>query len=124
MRAYLNYILKPWFLIICVIVLLHQILEKIGHIYIPFISAYLDPLLMMPIVLHLSLWERRLFFYKNIRFIFSPFDLAIYWIVISLITEILFPLLNKYFVADMGDVLCYLVGTCVFGLFLNKPIKA
>ena len=24
----------------------------------------------------------------------------------------------------MGDVLCYLVGTCVFGLFLNKPIKA
>lgn len=115
-------IFTPWFIICCTLVILHQIIERILHIHISLLDQYLDPLLLMPIVLQLLLWEKRLLFYKNNRIILSPFQIFIYWLLICIITEIIFPLWQPYFVADFWDCICYLMGAIVFHLWFNKPI--
>lgn len=70
---YLKKICNAWFAGMLLLVLLHQSLEKLLEIRIPVIDNYLDPLLLMPILLHLMLWERRILFKKDCN-MFFPFS--------------------------------------------------
>lgn len=113
-----------WFIIALAVVGLHQFVQKICGISIPLIDSYLDALLFMPIALHLLLWEQRLLFSKGHHYTFSKPKLFLYWLVMSIIAEYLFPIWHHGFTADIIDVLCYALGTLAFNLIGNKPAKA
>lgn len=119
----LRKIARPWLLSLLLLVALHQVVERLLHIHIPVVDNYLDPLLLMPMLLHLLLWERRVLFKKGDLFVFSWPRMIMIFIIVSFITEYLFPLLRPGFTADIWDVLCYLIGTIIFGIFLNEPYQ-
>lgn len=106
--------------IIVLIFLTHQILEKVLHIHISLLDKYLDPLLAMPIFLSGILLERRYVFYKTEEYFLSPIDIIASTLFMSIIAEVLFPYWNKGFTADWWDVLCYVLGSIYFYLFMNK----
>lgn len=111
----------PWFVTLIIIAIAHQLLEKVAHVNLPFADSYLDPLLLMPILLQLLLWEKRILFKRGNQYVFSILQLFLYFVLISFIAEYLFPMWNKGFTADIWDVICYGIGTLVFGMFFNKP---
>lgn len=123
MKNWLSKILRSWFIILLMVAFMHQFTEKLLHIPIPVIDSYLDPLLFMPILLHLLLWERRLLFKKGDTFTFSNLQLVLLFIAISYITEYLFPIWKPQFTADIWDVVCYTLGTIYFHIYHNVPYQ-
>lgn len=117
MKKWLDKVFRPWFIVLLIIAFTHQLMEKLLRMHIPIIDSYLDPILLMPILLHLLLWEQRLLFKKGDHFVFSWVQLTILFLVVSFITEYLFPLWQPRFTADFFDVLCYALGTIAFGVF-------
>ncbi|MBL7706725.1 MAG: hypothetical protein JNM21_14360 [Taibaiella sp.] len=120
---YLKKISSAWFAGMLLLVLLHQFLEKWLEIRIPVIDNYLDPLLLMPILLHLMLWERRILFKKDLHYVFSLFEVIVLFIVVSFVAEYLFPRWSMGFTADGWDVVCYACGTLIFYFFFNVPYE-
>lgn len=120
---YLKKICNAWFTGMLLLVLLHQSLEKLLEIRIPVVDNYLDPLLLMPILLHLMLWERRIVFKKDLQYVFSLLEVTILFIVVSFVAEYLFPRWNAGFTADWRDVVCYACGTLIFYFFFNVPYE-
>lgn len=90
----------------------HQLLQKGFGIYLPFLHAYLDPFLAMPILLGVFDWERRW------RYGAAPlkiWEVAVVTIFFSLLFECGFPRWNPRFTADGYDVLAYALGASVYG---------
>ena len=97
----------------CVLFTVHQYLQWIAMVRLPFIDNYLDPALMMPVVLHLIRWERRLVL--NNRTLHLPaLQCTCYFLLIAFTAEVIFPLLSNKFTGDWRDVISYAVGTVVY----------
>lgn len=114
-------LLKPWFIAFLFIFLTHQILQKGLGINIQFIDSYLDPLLFLPILLHLVLWERRVLFGLDSLHVLSWQGILTITALVSVLAEYFFPLWSANFTRDYWDVLCYFIGGVFFGAFLNRP---
>lgn len=112
---------KPWFVVAALLFLTHQILQKILAVPIPFADSFLDPLLFMPLLLQLMLLERRLLFRRGPDYILSWAQILGTVVLVSLLCELLFVFWSDAFTADYLDVLCYLTGGAVFGVFFNVP---
>lgn len=123
MRKHLHAMARPWFVILTTVTLLHQVLQKALNISIPIIDNYLDPLLMMPIVLQLILTERRIFRNKGDNYILPISHLIILFVFVALITEYFFPIWRSGFTRDIWDIVLYAIGTFAFGIFWNKPLQ-
>ncbi len=105
------------------LVALHQLLQKVLDIAVPFLDNYLDALLFLPIVLQLIEWERHyLFRQKNYKL--GPTEVIIYFFVLSFVAEYLFPRWRAGFTADWWDVLCYAIGAVVFLIMPGSRISA
>jgi len=113
---------QPWFLGAVTLVAIHQIMQKVLNWNFSLIDAYLDPLLFMPILLHLILWERRFIFKKGTHYILPWIQILALFIFVSVLCEFFFPRWSARFTMDYWDVLCYAIGALVFGLFLNKSL--
>ena len=113
-------LLRPWFIIVLLVVLIHQISQKLLGYNFSLIDSFLDPLFLMPILLHLILWERRYIFGKGPLFILSWMQIVAIFIVISIVCEYLFPIWSDAFTRDPWDIVCYGIGSVVFGMFLNR----
>lgn len=105
------------FVLAVVLFLIHQFLQKILNVPIPVVDNYLDPLLMMPILLTCVDWERRVLFKKPSL---SIFEIILWTMVISVMTEYFFPRWSHRFTQDGKDVLCYLTGSACY--FLSKQM--
>lgn len=110
---------SPVFIISCLLFVLHQFLQKGLGISMPFIDEYLDNLLAMPIILTLLLVERRVLFKRGKNYRLPVLDVVIATFYISLITEVLFPLLSDRFTGDWWDLFFYATGSLVFMLTIN-----
>lgn len=121
MKEKITAIVRPWLIILLLIGLSHQILEKIFYINNRLVDNYLDPLLLMPILLHLCLWEQRILYKKGNKFIFTNIELVVYFVFISIVAEYFLPQWKSSFTSDIWDVFCYGIGTLLFAVFLNKP---
>ena len=116
-------IFRPWFIVLLTTAFVHQLIEKLLLLHLPVIDSYLDPLLLMPVLLHLLLWERRILFRKGINYTFSTFQIILIFILISFVTEYIFPKWNPKFTADIWDVVCYVLGTIYFHIYHNVPYQ-
>jgi len=91
----------------------HQCLQLILGINIAFLDNYLDPAVLMPILLIAVLWERRILL-KNKNIVLSYTEILGYFLLVVIFGEILFPLLSDRFIADYWDILAYAIGTLAY----------
>jgi hypothetical protein len=91
----------------------HQYLQKMAGVHLPVVDNYLDPLVFMPIVLHLVALERRIIL-RSPDYKLPLVHTVAYFILIVIAGEIVFPLLNTKFVADIADIFFYALGGFVY----------
>ncbi len=113
-RIQIGILLKPWFLLFVFVGLAHQFLQKVLELNLPIADAYLDPLLLLPIVLQLMLWERRVIFRAPPDYELEWWRVAALFLIVSVVAEIAFPLLSNKFTADPYDVVCYGLGAGLY----------
>lgn len=101
------------FAVCALLFLLHQYVEKILKLSLPMIDSYLDPLLFMPMLLTLITWERQLM-YKNRLYHLPWTHIFGYFLLVSVLCEILFPMWTDRMTADIWDVLLYALGTILY----------
>jgi hypothetical protein len=104
----------PLFIVSLFLFILHQVLQKIFHINFFWVDSYIDNLLAMPIILPLWQLERIWFFRKGSAYRLSALEIFLATIYISIISEIIFPLLSEDFRGDVVDVVCFYIGSAVF----------
>lgn len=123
-RSEVNHMLfRPWFIGVLLLFSMHQIMQKVLGINMLLLDSFLDPLLFMPILLHLMLWERRFLFGKGSHYILSRQRIVCIWLFVSVLCELLFPYWSDRFTMDYWDVLCYGIGALLFRIYLNKPYE-
>lgn len=104
-----------------VLFVVHQLLQKGFSIHLPFLHAYLDPFLSMPIVLGLLDWERtRRHGWRPLQ----PWEIAVTALLLILLFEWAFPIWNPAFTADWWDVPAYGAGALLYGLSKSPNLKA
>lgn len=101
------------FIVCAFLFLLHQYMQKVAKVSLPVIDSYLDPLLFMPILLPLITWERQLI-YKNPTYTLPISHIFGYFLLVSVLCEIVFPLWNDRMIADLWDVFFYALGALIY----------
>ena len=92
---------------------IHQYMQWIVQMNIDFIDDYLDPAVLMPLVLYAVLWERRIVL-NNKKMNLPYLVIFGYFVTMAVLGELLFPLLSDRFTADYWDILAYAFGTIVY----------
>ena len=93
--------------------LAHQYLQFQYKLNISLLDNYLDPTVLMPLLLYAVLWERRILLGdKNIVLPYS--HILGYFLLMVLVGEFIFPIISKKFVADYFDILAYAFGTLTY----------
>jgi len=92
---------------------LHQLLQKGCGWNIPFLHAYFDPFLSMPILLGLLNWERR---WRYGLQALQSWEIVVITLLFILLFEWIFPLWNPAFTSDLGDLPAYVSGAVLYGL--------
>ncbi|HSI75712.1 MAG TPA: hypothetical protein VK957_07450, partial [Lunatimonas sp.] len=82
---------NPHFWIPALLFWVNQYLEKVQHIFIPFIHSYLDDLLAMPVVLGITLQVFRSIYRSRESFIFTKTQILIGTAYFSFLFEVLLP---------------------------------
>jgi hypothetical protein len=107
--------------------LIHQYLQKFLGIKILIVDSYLDPLLAMPILLHLVNLERKWLFKKDVL---SQSQMWGYCCLLTIAGEVIFPKINLEFTYDLWDIVPYSVGTLLYiaaskatGPIVNQPAR-
>lgn len=93
----------------------HQYLERIAEVRIAVLDNYLDPLLVMPILLWLVTYERRLI-HKRPDYKLPVLHTLGFVILVAFLAEIVFPLFTNELIADPWDVGLYIIGGLVYTL--------
>lgn len=108
---------NPVFLMCLFLAMVNQIIEKGFGIFLPVVHSYLDDLLCLPIVLTLGL--------AMYRSVIPNYRLGLVHMLPVLIGYSIYfegylPLVSDS-TRDWMDLVMYLLGTIVFGYFINKP---
>ncbi|HSJ69683.1 MAG TPA: hypothetical protein VK921_18520 [Anditalea sp.] len=111
---------NPLFIFSCLVFWINQYLERIQEIYIPYVHAYLDDLLAMPVVLGITLQAFRWFHPLKDKFIFTKTHIILAVVYFSLIFEVILPMKSEIYTRDWWDVLCYALGALAFYYFINN----
>jgi hypothetical protein len=99
---------------------LHYCLQMWLHIPLPWADNYLDPILMMPIVLTLYAYEKPLLQKPNIGLNLG--EIVAITMVVAFVAELVFPRINAACVGDIWDILGYCLGSFLFWVFSAKYI--
>lgn len=126
MTNYLLYAIQtyaqPWFLLACMSFWLQFFLQKAG-IHIPWIHAWWDDLICLPVVLHLITGIFRTFHPLNAKFVLDRTMVILAFAWISIAFEFLLPLYCTKYISDPIDILCYAMGAWIYYRYLNKPLS-
>jgi hypothetical protein len=120
MPIYLN----PYFLTAILLFWVNQFVEKVLNLYLPWVHAYLDDLLAMPVVLGITLQIYRWIHPKKEKFVFTNWQIFIGFAYFSFLFEILIPKWSTNFTADFRDVICYGLGAIIFTFKINIPVAS
>ena len=120
-------VFKNKFWVSCVLLLiLHQITQKMLNFNLGCLDNYLDTLLCMPILLGLLLQERQFIIAKFFKptsqknYHFSILEITLATILFAIIFEEGFPKWSIYFTKDYWDYVAYLIGALLFYFFINE----
>jgi hypothetical protein len=119
----MSVISNPFFILCCLLFWINQAIERLWGIFIPWIHAYLDDLLAMPVIFGITLQIFRWIHPLRNQFVFTKVQLLVGWIYFSLIFEVFLPSRSDIYTADPWDVLCYAIGTLLFYKLINFPIS-
>ena len=107
------------------LLIIHQITQKILNVNLRWLDNYLDALLCMPILLGLLLQERQFIIAKYFKptsqknYQFSILEITLATIFFAIIFEEGFPKWSIYFTKDYWDYVAYFVGAFLFHFFIN-----
>lgn len=110
---------NPFFFIPCVIFWINQYLEKSLGFFIPFVHAYLDDLMAMPVVLGITLQIFRWIHPMKNDIIFTKFQVVVGLLYFSFLFEFALPKWSENYSSDILDVVCYGIGALIFYSFIN-----
>jgi hypothetical protein len=96
---------------------------EVNGIFIPFVHAYMDDLICLPIVLSLVLYIFRRLIYKNISYCFPLFFILTAIIMFSLAFEVILPGKSAGYISDPFDVLAYIAGGVFFHWRFNRKLS-
>ena len=102
--------LPPAFWVCLLLFLVHQLLQKVLAVSLPFLDSYLDPFLCIPIILPLLALERHYLLGLSYFNASDPGDAAIVTVALSVIFEVGFPTWSSSFVQDKYDFVAYAAG--------------
>ena len=108
----------PIFIGCVLLFLIHQLMDKILNIPIPWMDNYLDTLLCFPILLTLVMEERKRTWQSTN--VLSLFEIVVITIGLSLLFEEGFPKWSPDFTRDAMDYLSYGLGSSLFVLTINQ----
>jgi hypothetical protein len=112
-----DFLLKNKFFTACILLFaLHYCLQIWLKIPLPWADNYLDPILMMPIVLTLYSYEKPMLQKPNLGLNLK--EIVAITLVIAFMAEYIFPKINSACVGDYWDILGYIMGSALY--FLNK----
>ncbi len=110
------------FLIPLTLFLLHQIIQKIAQVNLPFLDNYLDPFCLGALVIPLFKLERK-YLYKSREISRLEMVLTISYVI--LISELILPYFFPNFVSDIWDALAITTGFVWFLIFgQNRNLSA
>jgi hypothetical protein len=116
-------LLHPFFLLCCSLFIANQVAERTGH-GLPLLSAYLDDLLCLPIVLTITLFLMQRYALGQLDYRLPDGYLLLTFLIFSVVFEGLLPLLSPVYVRDAWDVVAYAAGGILFRQLINVPHKA
>lgn len=111
---------NPFFYIPTLLFLANQILEKVFGVFIPFVHAYLDDLLAIPVILGITLQIYKKIHPKRERFTFTKTQILVAVIYVSVVFEWFLPKYSSTYIGDILDVLCYVLGSVYFYFLVNQ----
>ncbi|MGZ3750238.1 MAG: hypothetical protein ACXVB0_12540 [Mucilaginibacter sp.] len=111
-----------WFIAGCLTWVIVSGLRKIGHPLPPFINGYINDAAAIPVIANISLWFQRVFIIKNNYYVLALWHVVFIVVYLSLIFEVLLPLLSKTYTGDWIDALLYAAGGVFFYKVMNKPL--
>jgi hypothetical protein len=115
-------LLNPWFIIGCVIWAIVIVMRKSGHPSPHLINGYVDDVFAVPIIANLSLCFMRVFVIYSNHYVLSARKVAFIVIYLTLVFEILLPLLSKTYTGDWIDAVLYVAGGILFYFVMDKPL--
>ncbi|MEX2589425.1 MAG: hypothetical protein WD334_04410 [Chitinophagales bacterium] len=98
----------------------HQVGQKLMGIELPMLDRYVDPLLGMPLLLYAFLMERRYLWNLGADYTLSVMEIVIATVIVSVISELLFPALSSDFTFDPYDFPAFGMGAVLFYFTMNK----
>ncbi len=112
--------IDPAFTVILAVFVLHQILQKVLQIGLPFLDAYLDPFCAGALALFLVRFERAKIFGRNYL---SKLEIAVVTLVVIFISEFVLPTISHRFVQDWADALTIALGAQYYLVFKYRIKK-
>lgn len=109
-----------YFVLLFTAIFIHQVLQKILHIEIRLIDSFLDPFLGMPLLLYGYLLEKKYLWKRDTKNGLSILEIGIATIIVSFISEYVFPKLSNGFTADIYDTFFFAAGSVFFYFTMNK----
>lgn len=110
---------NPFFFVPCIIFWTNQYLEKSHQVFIPFVHAYLDDLMAMPVVLGITLQVFRWMHPLKNTFAFTKSQVVVGLLYFSFLFEFALPQWSSDYTGDIWDVVFYSIGALIFYNFIN-----
>lgn len=112
---------NPWFILGCITWIVIYTTRKFGH-PVPFINGFIDDAFAIPVIANLTLCYMRVIVIRSNYYVLSPWKVTFIVAYVSLVFEVLLPLLSKRYTGDWIDALLYVFGGIFFYFVMNKPL--
>ncbi|MBC6365188.1 magnesium citrate secondary transporter [Algoriphagus sp. AK58] len=116
----MSVIRNPYFSIPVVLFSINQVFEKVFGVFIPWIHAYLDDLLAIPVILGITLQIYQWIHPLRQNFRFKKEHVFVAFLYVSIVFEGFLPWYSNLYVRDFWDIVCYAFGSLVFYFKINR----
>jgi maltodextrin utilization protein YvdJ len=112
---------NPFFVLAALLFWTTYILEFFRIYTFPFVHAYLDDILALPVILTLVVAVQRQWIYRNPSYVLSKFQVFFAVLYVSVLFEGILPALSARYTRDSWDIPGYILGALIFYWFINRP---